>query len=214
MYVRAYTGRTIYTFLNWDMFLAWVPVGFACMLHLVFYHMQPKQWPRTLLITVVGLLWLLFFPNSAYLITDMLHLFIHFKPEPGVRFTHDIEFWYHLILFFSAALIGVLLSFYSLYTVQQVVKKAYGAATSWAFAIIVLLLSSFGIYIGRFVRWNSWDVFVRPDRIVQDIVMIVTDEQKLKLFVPFVLILFAVQGFVHCVLSAIATFHSKSLPPK
>lgn len=129
----------------------------------------------------------------------MLHPFVHYKPEPGARFTDDIEFWYHFIIFFSAALIGLLLSIYSLFLVQGLVRRTFGRITGWVFAVVVLMLSSLGIYIGRFVRWNSWDVLLKPHVIIRDTYLMLTDQEQLQLIIPFTGMIFAVTLISYCV---------------
>ena len=69
----------------------------------------------------------------------------------------------------AAAWCGLLLGFASLYLMQSVVRGAIGSARAWAFALATLALGSFGVYLGRFERWNSWDVFVRPESLFGDI---------------------------------------------
>lgn len=188
-YLRHHTGKGIYLFLNWDMFLAWVPAGLALLLDLVFVYMKKSVLLRRLLLVPLGFIWLFFYPNSAYLVTDTLHPFVHYHPVYG-GFLIDIEFWYHLLLFFSAALIGLFLGIYSLYSVQTLVRQAFGQLVSWIFAIGVLLLSSLGIFIGRFVRWNSWELLSEPVSILKDTHFILTDANQLRLLLPFTAIIF------------------------
>jgi uncharacterized membrane protein len=120
----------------------------------------------------------------------MLHPFIHYKHGAGDRFAFDIEFWHHLFIFFSAAFIGVILSYFSLISVQELVRKSFGMIISWVFAVIIILLSSFGIYIGRFVRWNSWDVFLRPHVIIEDMFSMLTNAGELNHILPFTVLMF------------------------
>ncbi len=132
---------------------------------------------------VLVVVWLLFYPNSAYLVTDMIHPFVHYKPTG--RFVHDLEFWYHLFLFVTAAVVGLGLGTYSLSSLQLLVAERYGTVRSWVFACIVLVLSSIGIYIGRFVRWNSWDVFTDPHKIWSDVIRIIGDPAELHFMLVF-----------------------------
>ncbi|OAB43787.1 DUF1361 domain-containing protein [Paenibacillus glacialis] len=198
-YLREYTNRNIYLYLNWDVFLAWVPVGLALLINIVYVYMKKNLNLRRILLLLIGMAWLFFYPNSAYLITDMLHPFVHYKPEPGERFTHDIEFWYHLILFFSAALIGLLLSIVSLFSVHGLVRRTFSEITGWMFAVIILMLSSLGIYIGRFIRWNSWDVLLQPYKIFHDTLLMLTDPEQLQHVLPFTGMIFAVTLISYCV---------------
>lgn len=103
--------------------------------------------------------WLLFMPNAPYIVTDIVNL----QPYP------QIPFWYDILLFMSSAWTGVFLGLTSLFLMQQIVKSMIGQWRSWLFALGVLALNSFGIYLGRFLRWNSWDVLFNPLELLKDI---------------------------------------------
>ena len=147
-------GRIIYAqhlrfvFLTWNLFLAWLPFLFAWIIY---------RTPRTLFI--LGPLWLLFLPNAPYLVTDLIHL----SPQYGV------PVWYDAFMLFTFALAGLLLGLMSLYLMQLLVAKRFGEWISWLFVLFVLGMSGFGVYIGRFLRWNSWDVFTQPQTLLYDI---------------------------------------------
>lgn len=198
MHLRVYTGRELYRFLNWDIFLAWVPVVLALILDgmLRVYRQRRMRWHGKLLVGFVGLCWLLFYPNSAYLVTDLIHPFVHYRPNG--RFVKDLEFWYHLYLFFSAGLLGLGLGTYALSSVQQHIAEAYGQLRGWIFAAIILVLSSIGIYIGRFIRWNSWDAFTDPHKITNDVMMIITDPSELHFMIVFtgMILVISVLGYI------------------
>lgn len=201
-YIRQYTGRNVYTFLHWDIFLAWVPVFCVLLIELVYWGKWTSHRIRVLIMSLLGLIWLAFYPNSAYLITDMLHPFVHYKPAAGIRFTHDIEFWHHLLVFVSAAWIGLTLGIYSLYILHSLVARSFGWITGWSFAIVVLALSSVGIYIGRFVRWNSWDLLTKPGIRIQELYHMLFDPVRLYHLSSFSLLIFGITilsyGCVYC----------------
>ena len=77
--------------------------------------------------------------------------------------------WYDAMLLSAAAGAGLLLGFASLYAMQAVIRRAMGTVTAWLFVVGVLGLSSFGVYLGRIQRWNSWDVFTRPRVLATDL---------------------------------------------
>ncbi|MDQ2982600.1 MAG: DUF1361 domain-containing protein [Actinomycetota bacterium] len=156
----AYTGSVLHVGIAWNLALAWIPV----LLALAVYDHARTESGRAPLV-VLSALWLLFFPNAPYIVTDLKHL-------------HDggaVPLWYDLVLLSSAAWAGLILGFLSLYLMQAVVRRFAGAVNAWVFVVGVLALSSFGIYLGRFRRWNSWDVFVRPRSLFGDIWSGVTD---------------------------------------
>jgi len=110
-------------------------------------------------LAAVGLLWLLFLPNAPYLVTDLKYV----GRGEGVPVMYDV------LLLSAAAWTGLLLGLTSLFLVHAIVRRLIGALRAWVFVLGVLALSSFGIYLGRVQRWNSWDVFVRPESLFGDI---------------------------------------------
>jgi uncharacterized membrane protein len=100
-------------------------------------------------------LWLLFLPNAPYILTDILHL-TRASQAPA---------WYDLALLLSCSGTGLLLGYLSLIDVQTIVARRFGPARGWIFAMVSLVLSGFAIYLGRFLRWNSWDVLIEPTRV-------------------------------------------------
>ena len=144
-----YTGGWSYFFLIWNLFLAWLPLGFAWLAQ------RPTQHPRTQILW--GLLWLLFLPNAPYLVTDLIHL--HSTSVPR---------WYDALMLFSFAQNGLLLTLASLSLVQTAVSRHLNKQLSWLFAILALALSGIGVTMGRFLRWNSWDIFTSPISLLQD----------------------------------------------
>ncbi len=146
-----YTGSFGFFFLLWNLFLAWLPVLFA----LLARRQQASRLGRGLW----GGLWLLFFPNAPYLLTDLLHL---------GRIGH-VPIWYDLIMLLTFALAGLFLGFASLFWLHDLVSKTWNRWTGWLFVLVVLGLSSFGVYIGRFLRWNSWDLLLNPTFLLRDL---------------------------------------------
>jgi uncharacterized membrane protein len=64
------------------------------------------------------------------------------------------------------ALAGLALGFASLYLVQLIATDFVGARRSWALVVAGIALASFGVYLGRFEEWNSWDLLVRPEQLL------------------------------------------------
>ncbi len=149
--IARYRGIPTFLFLVWNLFLAWIPYWIALLLP--FLYRQSK------LIFVVGLFfWLLFFPNAPYIITDLLHL----------RSRQPIPHWYDVMLIFSFAWTGWCLGMASLFQIHQLVKRIWHPIVVWSFIIISMGLAGLGIYIGRFQRWNSWDIFTQPEAFWQE----------------------------------------------
>jgi uncharacterized membrane protein len=156
-----YSGASTYAFLVWNLFLAWVPLCSA--LALWYFSHYGRRTLFLLLLFFAG--WLIFFPNSPYIVTDLLHL------EPR----QNVPLWYDLLLIFSFAWNGLILGFTSLWIVQGVIEQMFGRATSWFVVVCTLAASGFGIYLGRFLRWNSWDVVADPHGLAADIYVRLVD---------------------------------------
>lgn len=147
--VRVVLSRHLaYLSLAWNLFLAWLPLAFA----LAVYHRHQRGERHGWRLYLLASLWLLFLPNAPYIFTDLIHLTTRFFPH----------FWVDLALVLLVALTGFLLGFMSLYLMQSIVADRLGKAAGWLFILGATGLSSYGIYLGRFLRWNSWDVVVHP----------------------------------------------------
>lgn len=154
--LRAWRYHNAQSWLIWNLFLAWLPALGA------FAAYNLNDWSTRLRwLPIIGLsaLWLLFLPNAPYLITDIIHLKSH----------HGVPLWYDLIVLVSFAWTGSFLGLVSLFLMQMLVRRTVGKAASWVFVLGVLALNGFGIYFGRFLRWNSWDVLFRPTNLFNDL---------------------------------------------
>jgi uncharacterized membrane protein len=143
----AESGSTDFLGLIWNLFLAWIPFVLA----VVVYDRWRRHGARPALL-VLGALWLLFFPNAPYIVTDFVHL----------DHTADAPYWYDAVTVSAFAWTGVLLGFASLFLMQTVVRQWRGVVSGWVFAGVALALGSLGIYLGRFLRLNSWDAVEHP----------------------------------------------------
>jgi uncharacterized membrane protein len=144
------TGSGYYLFLVFNLFLACMPLFLSTALRVA------NHWelPRPIQLALLSL-WLLFLPNAPYILTDILHL---------TRASHAPA-WYDLALLLSCAGTGLLVGYLSLIDVQTIVARRLGQTWSWIFALVSLVLSGFAIYLGRFLRWNSWDILIDPTRV-------------------------------------------------
>jgi uncharacterized membrane protein len=149
-----YTGTDQYRNMIWNLFLAWVPFVVA----LVVYD-RHRRGGSGWALALPGLAWLLFLPNAPYLVTDFFLL----------RWIGGAPVWFDVVLLTAFAWNGLLLGFASLYLVHSVVRERLGRASGWLVVLVAIALSSFGIYLGRFLRWNSWDFFVQPTAILADV---------------------------------------------
>jgi uncharacterized membrane protein len=144
-----------YLFLNWNLFLAfipWVLTSFA-----VLRDLRNKA-----AILIIMAVWLLFFPNSPYILTDLMHL----------REMFDAPVWFDLIIVLSYAWAGLCYGFFSLLDIEGFLRSRFKLREK----VVVLLsigmvfLAAFGVYLGRFLRWNTWDIFRRFTQVLGDII--------------------------------------------
>ncbi len=147
----AMVGPATHHFLVWNLFLAWIPLGTAFLLKLL------RKPPLALLI-VGSLVWLLFLPNAPYILTDLIHL----------RWSRSL-IWLDWSIIVSFALTGLFVGFASLSWMQAMFRQRWGAIASWVLVLIAMGASGFGVYIGRFMRLNSWDMLTRPQVLVASI---------------------------------------------
>lgn len=153
--VRVYmTGTHSYLFLNWNLFLAalpWLASGTVAS----FYQLRTKRLTTSFALIV----WLLFFPNALYILTDLFHL----------RVIDTAPIWYDLVLILSFAWTGLIFGFASLKHIESLLSQYF--RKSWVNVLVTVLMfaASFGIYLGRFRRWNSWDIIGDPMGLMYDV---------------------------------------------
>ena len=145
-----YTGHLTFAFLTWNLFLAVLPLYFSHKAGTA--NSRRSGW-------LFAALWLLFFPNAMYIITDLFHL----------RERGDIPLWYDLLLILSAALNGVVLGFISLRKIERWMVGYIDKKYLSVLIFVILVLCGYGIYLGRYERWNSWDIITNPVSLASEI---------------------------------------------
>jgi uncharacterized membrane protein len=148
------SGSLAMGFLAWNLFLAAIPAVAA-------WFFARAMAKGSSLIEKVGwfVIWLVFLPNAPYIITD----FVHLTSQPR------IPFWYDTALITSSAGTGLLLGYTSIADVQAAITQRFSTLVGWLLVIAAVLLSGFGIYLGRFLRWNSWDTIISPHQLFPQI---------------------------------------------
>jgi uncharacterized membrane protein len=149
----SYANNIRYVFLLWNLFLAWIP--FQLSITLTESANSNKLYKYFLLLS-----WLLFFPNALYIITDLIHL----DESKG-----DVPVWYDAILLFTCSVTGLIMAFASLYQVEIFLKKNISSRHTGKLVMAAIFLGSFGVYVGRFLRWNSWNIVTKPQTMLLDI---------------------------------------------
>ena len=147
-------GDPSFRFLLWNLVLAWIPLVVA----LAVYDCYRRGVGLAFLAPGI-VLWLLFLPNAPYIATDFVHL------SAAAR----TPLWFDAVVVSAFAWTGLLLGFASLYLLHAVARHRFGGTVGWAGVAAVLGLTSVGVYIGRVLQWNSWDLLVRPGQRLAEI---------------------------------------------
>lgn len=149
-----------YLFLVWNLFLAWVPLIAA------YYASALARRRVGVAAGALMVVWLLFFPNAPYVLTDFIHLS---EDANGAS-----PLWYDALMLLAFAWTALMLGFISLYLIHAIIGRRAGAAVGWAAVVCVFGLTSIGVYLGRFAHVNSWDAVTRP-RLVLSVIRKATD---------------------------------------
>lgn len=147
------TQRVFYGFLIFNLILAVVPFLISFVL-----LASPRVYNNKFLLLLGTAGWLLFLPNAPYIITD----FLHFKKESAM------PEWFDVLMLASFSCSGLAFGFTSLATMQQLWIYRFGKKVAAAFIFAGCLLSGLGVYIGRFLRYNSWDMLHKPFELLAD----------------------------------------------
>ena len=147
------TGRRIFIFFLWNLFLAIIP--YLSTEAAGSFKTRNKRFPALIFV----LLAILFLPNAPYIITDLFHL----------RQRADMPLWFDTMLIFSVALSGLALFFLALFGIKNVLEWLWGYIVAEISVVFIVFLCSFGIYLGRYLRFNSWDVLSNPNDLFDEI---------------------------------------------
>ena len=160
-----YTGTHHFAFLVWNLFLAAVPYFFSSRM------IQRPAWiENNIKFTLAFLGWLLFIPNTFYILTDLFHLFD----------SSAVPLWYDLLLIVSFAWNALIMGILSVRHMEKMVLARRPGLPGWLFLYPVMVLNALGVYIGRFLRFNSWDVLSDPFALVADMVHILLHPVQYK----------------------------------
>lgn len=178
----------IYLFLVWNLFLAWIAYPVAEVM------LRTKRWYVAMLALSMSML---FLPNAAYLVTDLIHF----------RKSTKIDPWFDLVLFSTYAITGLVLTFY---TVKRLTRGLSQYLTErWLpvsqFAIFTAI--GIGIYLGRVERFNSWDAVLNPLDFLNSLIWIGFSDQRYELL-GFSALYAAFTGLTYIVLRQFELHHS------
>lgn len=147
------TQKVTFVFLVWNLVLAAIPFVISTLM--ISFESKIK----TVGLFVLLACWLAFFPNAPYILTDFFHL----RQRP------DVPLWFDLMVILSAAWNGLIFGLLSLLDIQHIITNRFSRLTGWIFVTGSLFLCGFGIYVGRYLRWNSWDIVTNPVALTYDL---------------------------------------------
>lgn len=153
---RILTSESLrFTFLYWNLFLAFIPLPLAWILHKRISRYGWWHWKQALL-TVA---WVGFLPNSFYLITDLIHL----------RPNYEADFLFDITMLTSFIVAGLVYGYASVYLVHSQLLLRFRERSVYSILAILFLAVSFAICLGRYTRWNTWDILLQPAGLLFDV---------------------------------------------
>lgn len=154
----AYTGKLTFIWLIWNLVLAWIPYVITSWL-----QQRPAIQANRLKFAAVSLVWLLFIPNSFYILTDLFHL---------GKF-NNVPNWFDLTLIISFAWNGLLLGILSVRQMEKIMQPHLRGKHELFFIYPLMWLNALGVYIGRYPRFNSWDILTNPFKLINYIIKLI-----------------------------------------
>jgi uncharacterized membrane protein len=178
----------------WNLLLAWSPMLLVMALDVFVVDAADRVDDRTAVagFVIVLTLFALFLPNSSYLITELGHLREADESVPS---------WYDVIAVLSLTMCGILLCVSLAYVQLILDRSVVGTAWSWVIVTAYLALANVGTYVGRQLRFNSWDAITRPVRVLASTTRYVIAERRIGEALGFTL---AFSSFTLCVYLVIA----------
>lgn len=154
-------GKDSFVYILWNIFLAFIPFIVSSLI--LFYYSRKRL--NNFLFVLGIFMWLIFLPNAPYIITDFIHL-------GEIR---SIPILFDTLLIFSSATVGLILGAHSLFHIEQILNIKFSKRKTSMIIWLIILLISFGLYLGRFLRFNSWDIFVNHTSLIKNIWSLFSD---------------------------------------
>jgi uncharacterized membrane protein len=143
-------GEWFFPSILWNIFLAFIPWAISTTISGSGYRII--RW-------IKGALWLLFLPNAFYIATDLIHL----------RESTPQTYWIDLILLLSFTSSAFLMGFYSFNNIERMFTRRAHTSVKSLVRVVLFLACSYGLYLGRVLRWNSWDLILHPRAVIESI---------------------------------------------
>ncbi len=169
--------NTSFLYIFWNIFLAFIPFLISSVL-LLYTNKGNIIKP----FFIIGfILWLLFLPNAPYVITDFIHL----------GRIHSVPVMFDIFVLFSSAWVSLLLFLYSLGHMEKMLLLKFSKKSTDIIVAFVILFTSFGIYLGRYLRFNSWDLFVSHNFLFSSIWKVFTQANSYENVYAYTILFFA-----------------------
>jgi len=152
-----YTGHLTFIFLIWNLFLAWVPYCISQWL-----YQRQERIEKKFIFVLVFFIWLAFIPNTFYILTDLYHLGDDYND-------YLVPQWFDLAMILSFAWNGLLLGILSVRHIEKIAQKNFSIKHELLFLYPIMWLNALGVYVGRYLRFNTWDVLTNPFLLIKDI---------------------------------------------
>jgi len=182
-----------FNFMILNLSLAYIPFELSVIISNIKYKEKKSN---RLLYWVVFLLWLFFYPNAPYLITDFFHLarLDYIDPMRDYIFTSDPYVWKYFCYLSTGIIFGIGMGLLSLKLVYKSIRDITKKISSNMFIVVVAVLSSYAIYIGRFLRLHTLDLILYPFDTIKQVVSVFSSE-----FFYFMLYITIVQLIIYAV---------------
>ena len=165
-----------FVYMFWNIFLAFIPFFISSLL-ILYTNKDDLVKP----FFIVGFIfWFLFLPNAPYVVTDFIHL----------GRSHAVPVMYDIFVLFTSASVSLLMGLYSLRQMERIFLLKFSPKITNMIIFIVILFASFGIYLGRFLRFNSWDIFTSHDSLISSIGKIFTQSNNYENVYTYTLLFF------------------------
>jgi uncharacterized membrane protein len=194
------SGRRYYLYLLQNLLLAFVPYLVAAVTAILVGWIERRRpgerRPKILLVIPAVLLWLLFYPNAPYIFTDFIHVInkVYLRVSPSEWVGLNALIWYDIVMNAAFAFIGHFIGLVSMWIMESTMAALWGKSVSRLLIGLAMLLSGFGIYLGRFSRLNSWDAIISPFRVADEVIEALKDPMTIFFSLAFALFIFLSYG--------------------
>jgi len=190
--VRIYFNSSVDFSMDWNLFLSWIPLITAFLAN----SLTKRYGKIPIVVGLLSILWIAFFPNAPYMVTDLAHLTVDYQ--------RDLT-WHDTIMLFFYAEVSLFNGLVSLYWIHQSWRHVFSRTVSTGLLLVSLPLAGFGVYLGRMHRMNSWDILHDPRLILENLVQSLMDRTALV----FSLEIGTLLGILYLVLWVIIRFRIK-----